>query len=118
MSLLDRGTDWVDVFPEEAVEDKDGNVRTRASKTPVRVRAWIAPVGQSGTSARRAEQDNEGYESEKVCRMRLARKYEGLVIGAQSKVLIDGQMWSVFGDATTYRVSPRTQHTDYMLRRA
>ncbi|MDU3079017.1 MAG: hypothetical protein E7B29_22455, partial [Mixta calida] len=76
------------------------------------------PVGQSGTAARRAEQDNEGYESEKVLRMRLRREDEGLEVGAQAKVDIEGKIYSVFGDATVYRCSPRTGHLDYTLRRA
>lgn len=118
MSQLDRWNTEVLVYLEEAVEDRDGNIRTRASKEPTPLKVWVAPVSQSGTSARRAEQDNEGYESEQVLRMRLLRKDEHLKIGAQSKVLLDGQIWSVFGDRTVYRGSSRTHHHDYTLRRA
>lgn len=118
MSLLDKGNTWVTIYPEEAVVDRDGNIRTRASKEGVRKFVWIAPVGQSGTAARRAEQDNEGYESEKVIRMRLQRKDRDFEIGAQSKVDIEGKMFSVFGDPAVYRCSPRTGHLDYTLRRA
>lgn len=118
MSLLDRWNAEVLVYLEEAVEDRDGNIRTRAAKEPTPLKVWVAPIGQSGTSARRAEQDNEGYETEQVMRMRLLRKDHGLKIGAQSKVLLDGQVWSVFGDRTMYRGSPRTKHHDYTLRRA
>lgn len=118
MSLLDRWNAEIELFPEEVVTDRDGNIRTRASKTPVPLKVWIAPVGQSGTSARRAEQDNEGYESEKVLRMRLLRRDHGLAIGAQSKVRFEGNMYSVFGDVTEFRGSSRTRHFDYMLRRA
>lgn len=118
MSLLDQWNAEVLVYLEEAVEDRDGNVRTRASDTPTPLKVWIAPLSQSGTSARRAEQDNEGYETEKQVRMRLLRKDMGLKIGAQSKVVLDGQLWSVFGDRTVYRASGRTGHHDYLLRRA
>lgn len=118
MSLLDRWNAEVLVYLEEVVEDRDGNIRTRASKEPTPMKVWIAPVSQSGTSARRAEQDNEGYETEQVLRMRLLRKDMHIKIGAQSKVLIDGEMWSVFGDRTRYRASDRTRHHDYTLRRA
>lgn len=118
MSLLDRWNAEVLVYLEEAVEDRDGNIRTRASSTPTPMKVWIAPVSQSGTSARRAEQDNEGYETEQVLRMRLLRKDMGLNIGAQSKVEIDGEVWSVFGNRTRYMGSDRTRHHDYTLRRA
>ena len=118
MSLLDKWNAEVLVYLEEAVTDKDGNIRTRASKEPTPLKVWISPVGQSGTSARRAEQDNEGYETEQVLRMRVRRKDMGLKIGAQSKVLIDGQLWSVFGDKQYYRASRRTGHYDYSLRRS
>ena len=118
MSLLVRWNAEVLVYLEEAVEDRDGNIRTRAAKEPTPMKVWLAPVSQSGTSARRAEQDNEGYETERVLRMRLLRKDMGVKIGAQSKVEIEGEMWSVFGDRTQYRASNRTHHHDYTLRRA
>lgn len=118
MSLLDRGNKDVILYPEEVVTDRDGNTRTRASKVGIPLRVWIAPVGASGTSARRSEQDNEGYETEKHRRMRVRRQDDHIHIGAQSQVEIDGQIWSVFGDVTEYLGSPRTYHKDYMLRRA
>lgn len=106
------------MYLEEQVEDRDGNIRTRASSTPTRMKVWIAPLAQSGTSARRAEQDNEGYESEQVYRMRVRRQDHGVYIGAQSKIVINGQVWSVFGDKYEFRGSPRTHHQDYYLRRS
>lgn len=106
------------LYLEEAVADADGNVRTRASSDGIPLKVWVAPVGQSGTAARRAEQDNEGYETERVLRMRLLRKDSGLDIGAQSKILLDGEMWSVFGDVTHYRANRRTAHKDFTLRRS
>lgn len=118
MSLLDRGNSQIILYPEEVLTDRDGNTRTRASKTGIPLTVWLAPVGASGTSARRAEQDNEGYETEKQMRMRLRRSDEHIVIGAQSKVVFEGKTWSVFGDVTEYRGSKRTRHKDYMLRRA
>ena len=118
MSLLDKWNKEVIVYLEEAVEDRDGNIRTRASKVGTPMRVWLAPISQSGTSARRAEQDNEGYESEDNLRMRLLRKDHGVNIGAQSKVEIDGDLWSVFGNRTEYRASSRTAHHDYTLRRS
>lgn len=118
MSLLDRGNTTVLLFPEEVTISPDGNVQTRAAKEPIKIPVWLAPVGQSGTSARRAEQDIEGFETEKVMRMRVPRSHEHIEIGAQSKIVWEGQTWSVFGDVTEYMGSPRTAHRDYMLRRA
>lgn len=118
MSLLDRGNADILLYPEIAVTDADGNTRTKASDTPIPLRVQLQPVGQSGTAARRAEQDNEGYESEVVMRMRLLRKDSHIEIGAQSKVLYEGEIWSVFGDPRRFFNSPRTTHWDYSLRRA
>lgn len=118
MSQLDRANARVKVFLEEAVEDRDGNIRTRASEEPIELDVWIAPLAQSGTSARRAEQDNEGYESEQMYRMRLLRKDMHIQIGAQSKVEWAGVMWSIFGDRLEFRGSSRTAHHDYTLRRS
>lgn len=118
MSLLDQWNYEVEIFPEEMVLDRDGNKRTRASDVGVPRKVWIAPLNQSGTAARRGEQDKEGYETEKVVKMRLRRSDPILEIGAQSKVLWDGQMWSVFGDPARYKATPRTSYQAYTLRRA
>ena len=85
MSLLDSGTEDIIVFLEEVVTDEDGNLRTQPSKCGVPAKATIQPLGQSGTAARRSEQDNEGFESEKVYWMRLPRSFP-YVIKAQSRI--------------------------------
>lgn len=118
MSLLDRGNATVLLYPEELVYSRDGNPFTRASDTPIEIEVWLAQMGQSGTAARRAEQDKEGFETEKVMRMRMLRKNHGIRIGAQSKVVWEGKKYSVFGDVSPYFGSPRTEHYDYTLRRA
>lgn len=118
MSLLDKGNQDIILFPEEVVTDRDGNTRTQASKVGIPMRAWIQPQGQSGTAARRSEQDNEGYETEKTYRMRLRRKDHHIEIGAQAKVELNGQIWTVFGDEWTYQGSSRTQHRVVLLRRS
>ncbi|AEV52090.1 hypothetical protein [Rhodococcus phage RGL3] len=118
MSLLDRGNETVFVYLEEVVEDRDGNKRSRPGKTPIKVEnVTLQPVGQSGTSARRAEQDNEGYESEQVFRMRLPRSFK-TIIPAQSMVMWNGNRYAVFGDAKRYNGSRNTAHNDYSLRRS
>lgn len=118
MSLLDKGNADVLLYPEEVVTDVDGNVRTRAAKEPIPLRVWLAVQNQSGTASRRAEQDNEGFETERVMRMRVRRQDEHIEIGAQAKIEWEGKMFSVFGDAIPYIGSPRTRHMDYTLRRA
>lgn len=118
MSLLDKGNQDIILYPEIAVEDRDGNIRTEPSKVGIPMRVWIQPQGQSGTASRRAEQDVEGYETEKTYRMRLRRVDKDLEIGAQAKVEIDGKMWTVFGDEWSYQGSARTRHRVYLLRRS
>jgi hypothetical protein len=116
MSLLDRGREDIIVYLEETVTDIDGNIRTRPSVTGIPAKATIQIKGQSGTSARRSEQDNEGYESEEVYRMRLPRSFPHL-IGAQSQIEWNGQRWAVFGNPQVYNGSPRTAHIDYTIKR-
>ncbi|WXX09731.1 head-to-tail stopper [Mycobacterium phage MS619] len=121
MSLLDTGARYqpVIVYPEELVIDGDGNKRTRASKTGIQAIARLQVANQSGTSARRAEQDNEGFESEKVYRMRFPRSFtkEHGILGAQSQIEWRGQRWALFGDATVYDSSPALARVDYTIKR-
>ncbi|MDP7733643.1 hypothetical protein [Mycobacterium paragordonae] len=118
MSLLDRGPCYepCEVYLEELVEDIDGNPRTRASSTPTPAKARFQIQWQSGTSSRRQEQDNEGFESEKIYMVRFPRSFPH-PIGAQSKIKWRGEMWSVFGDANRYNSSPRTAHDVYTIKR-
>lgn len=44
MSLLQRGTELVTVFPEEVTTDIDGNTITRASSVGVVCRAVVQPI--------------------------------------------------------------------------
>jgi hypothetical protein len=101
MSLLDRGRETVILYPEEVVTDADGNVKTRPSATGI---------------TRRKEQDNEGFETDQIYRVRLPRSFQGTV-GAQAKLVWRGQEWSVFGDPVRYSGSARTAHYDFSIRR-
>lgn len=116
MSLLDRGDEDVKVFPEEAVTDMDGNTRTRPSAVGIPLKARIQVQGQSGTSARRGEQDNEGFETEKVYRVRFPRSFT-TILGAQSEIEWRGVRWALFGDANYYTGSRRTRHQTYSMKR-
>ena len=116
MSLLDTGQVDIIVYLEEKVIDIDGNIRTQPSKTGIPAKARLQVLGQSGTSARRQEQDNEGYESEKVYTMRFPRSFP-YILGAQSQIEWNGQRWAVFGDVNYYMNSPRTAHVTYTIKR-
>ena len=116
MSLLDHHLpETVIVYQEEVVTDIDGNVRTRPSSTGVSVRASLQPQGQSGTSSRRAEQDNEGFESERVYSLRLPRDYP--LLGMQAQIEWRGKRWALFGTEVIFNQSRRTQHVVYTIKR-
>lgn len=117
MSLLDRGNFDVVVYPTEEWIDPDGNKSIRASATGIPARVLIQPLPQSGTSARRAEQDNEGFESEEVYRLRF-RRGEHIDLGIRGLVEWQGQTWTVFGFPLMYATrSYRTTHYDYWIKR-
>lgn len=118
MSLLDRGDQFepCTVYLEELVTDSDGNKLTRASQVGTPAMARFEIQGQSGTSSRRQEQDNEGFESEKVYKIRFPRSWPHR-IGAQSKIVWRGEKWAVFGDENRYNRSRRTAHVDYTIKR-
>lgn len=119
MSILDRGNADILVFHEVTEITRDGNIRTKPGDDGVPARAMIQLRAQSGTSARRSEQDNEGFETESVYRMRLTRASHAEVgmIGAQAQIEWNGQRWNVIGDAQHFNSSPRTRHYDYTIRR-
>lgn len=128
MSLLDSGPQYEPcvVFPEEVVTDRDGNLRTRPSSTGIPATARFQIQGQSGTSSRRQEQDNEGFESERVYKIRFTRKWSLQYgpLGAQSQIEwggLDGLgrpiRWALFGDVARYNSSRRTRHQSYTIKR-
>lgn len=121
MSLLDASHQYepVIVFPEELVTDSDGNPITQPSKNGIDTIARFQVMNQTGTSARRAEQDNEGFESEEVYSMRFTRRFstEQGMLGLQSEVEWDGRRWAVFGFGNRYHGSPRTAHHTYTIKR-
>ena len=121
MSLLDTGARYqpVTVYPEVQDVDSDGNKRTRPSTAGIPAIARLQTLNQSGTSARRAEQDNEGFESEKVYRMRFPRSFtkEHGILGAQSQIEWREQRWALFVDANVYDSSPALSRVDYTIKR-
>lgn len=118
MSLLDSRANYEScvVYPEVTREDEDGNLITEASEVGVDALARFQAKNQSGTSARRSEQDNEGFETEKVYDVRFPRSFP-LVLGAQSELEWRGERWVIFGDPTYHNGSPRTRHLSYTIKR-
>jgi hypothetical protein len=118
MSLLDVGRETVVVYHQEQFISPDGNIMYRASETDVETitNCAVQLAAQSGTSARRAEQDEEGYDLEEVYRFRPPRSYTRK-IGFQAQVEWDGKRWSIIGAPREYNGSDNTYHTDYTLRR-
>lgn len=118
MSLLDVGRETVIVHHAEQFISPDGNIMYRASNTDVDTitNCVVQVAAQSGTSARRAEQDLEGYDSEDVYRFRPPRSYTR-EIQMQSRAEWRGQMWSLIGHDKRYNGSDNTNHNDYTLRR-
>lgn len=119
MSLLDRAKEDVVVYPEIVVLDDDGNELLVPAAVGYPAKAEIQPARQSGTSARRAEQDNEGYETEQTYRLRFTRRHDAThaPLGQGAQVEWRGQRWSLVGLPTLYRGSRRTAHIDYQIRR-
>lgn len=119
MSLLDAGNQPVTIFPEEETTDADDNILTRPSATGIETFARIDLMNQSGTSARRSEQDNEGFESEESYSLRPTRAFtaEHGLLGAQSQVEWRGVRWALFGMPRFYSRSPATAHVTYSIKR-
>ncbi|WP_190821965.1 hypothetical protein [Saccharopolyspora pogona] len=117
MSLLDRGNEMVTIYPEIATTDRDGNTITKADfDNPVTAWVRIQPAAQSGTSARRAEQDNEGYESEETYKLRFARGQE-FEPGAQAQLDWAGRRWSFYGYPQRFNGSAQTRRLEFTIRR-
>lgn len=120
MSLLDKGNETLVIYPQASRLDADGNKINYADKNnPITVHGVVQLLAQSGTSARRSEQDEEGYDSEEMYRVRLTRADIARVVDIlpQAQILWDNKTWAVFGYHQYYNGSPRTAHVDFMLRR-
>lgn len=117
MSLLNRvGPETITVYPEVEVTDEDGNTLLRASDTGIVKTAVIQNSAQSGTSARRAEQDDEGYFTEQNYRLRFSPRSEHIDLGQTSEIEWNGVRWHIVGYASIYNGSNKTAHRDYMIR--
>jgi len=128
VSLLDRGSMFepCTVYPEITVTDADGNTITKASTTGIQTLARFQIQGQSGTASRRAEQNDEGFDTERVYTVRFPNSFTDNhgELGAQAVIewRTDARglpaRWQIFGDVQRYRGSRRTAHVVYTIRRA
>lgn len=128
MSLLDRGACYeaCTVYPEVTTTDVDGNTITKASATGIPTVARFQIQNQSGTAARKDEQEIEGFTSEIDYTVRFTRAFTRQYgeLGAQSDIewRTDSQgrpaRYQLFGDAQRYGSSPRTRHVVYSIRRS
>lgn len=118
MSLLDVGRETVTIYHAEEFTSPDGNIMWRPSATDIDVvsNCVVQVESQSGTSARRREQDEEGYDTEQIYRLRLPRTYTREISFA-AQVEWRGLRWSVNGWPKIYNGASRTAHMDYSLRR-
>lgn len=115
MSLINRGTETVTVYPEEVVTDSDGNPRTRPSAVGVVARAVVQPL--TGTSARSTTEDQGvGFETGARYRLRLVN-YPPL-LGAQAEIEWQGKRYAIDGEPLQYNGSSRTRHVDYLMMRS
>ena len=110
MSLLNRATDVVTVYPEVVDVDSDGNTRTRPSAVGLVTRAVVQPVSQFVGS----ERSDVGFLTEERLRLRLVG-WRDAPLGAQSQVEWQGRRYSVHGEARQNRGSSRTAHVTYVL---
>ncbi|WP_111508364.1 head-tail adaptor protein [Mycobacterium kyogaense] len=110
MSLLNRGTDTVTVYPEVVGKDSDGNERTKASAQGTECRAVVQPMTST-------EKQDVGFNSVEILRLRLVG-WQGGLLGAQSQVEWQGRRYSVVGEARQHRGSRRTAHTVYTVTRS
>lgn len=107
MSLLNRGTEIVTVFPEELVTDADGNILTKPSAVGTVCRAVVQPMTSS-------EDASVGFDTESKYRLRLVG-WPGDLLGAQSQIDWQSNRYSIDGEPRQYRGSSATAHVDYVI---
>lgn len=111
MSLLNRGTEVVTVFPEVTVTDSDGNQFTRVGTTGIVTRGSVQPISSTENT------DGGGFNTVSRYRLRLAGGWPtgGSILGAQAQVEWRGKRYSIDGDAQLHTGSPRTAHAVYTI---
>lgn len=108
MSLLDRGAETLDVYPEVTTTDDLGNVVVGPASEPVRITASVQPVTSDELAA--AGQDL-------ITTYRLIARTAPVGAWARIRwVNNGGSWWDVIGKPRRYGMSPRTAHIDAILR--
>lgn len=108
MSLLDRGAETLDVYPEVTTTDDLGNVVVGPASEPVRITASVQPVTSDELAA--AGQDL-------ITTYRLIARTAPVGAWARIRwVNYGGSWWDVIGKPRRYGMSPRTAHIDAILR--
>lgn len=104
--LLDRGSEWMDIYPEEIVINKRGAKVRQPSKTPVRVRVTTA-VDQSQTA------DVQGQLDIGIMRV-IARNAP---VGPWARVVLNGVEYDVTAPPRhSPGVSRASKHTEFVIR--
>ena len=108
MSLLDRGEQTLDVYPEVTSTDDLGNPVVGPAEEPIRITASVQPVTSDELSA---------VGQDLVTTYRLIARTAP--VGAWARVRwvnADGTWWDVIGRPRRYGMSRRTAHIDAVLR--
>ena len=104
--LLDRGREWIDIYPEEIVINSRGSKVRQPSKVPVRVRCTTS-VSDSQTA------DVQGQLDIGVVNV-IARNAP---VGPWARVVLKGVEYDVAAPPRhTPGVSGATTHTEFILR--
>lgn len=113
MSLLNRGTEVVTVYPEVTVTNSDGQTFTRVGTTGIVTRGSVQPISSTETY------DGRGSNTESRYRLRLAGGWPtgAGILGAAAQVEWRGKRYSIDGDALIYNGSARTRHVVYTISR-
>ena len=114
MSLLNRGTEVVTVYPEQVATDADNNTITRPSATGILLRAVVQPI-TSAVAVGSQESQDIGFVTESKYRLRLVGF--PTLLGAQSQVEWQGSRYVIEGEPRQYNGSRRTRHIDYIIER-
>ena len=108
MSLLDKGEQTLDIYPEVLVTDDLGNEEWGPAEEPVRIRASVQPVTSDELSA---------IGQDLVTTYRVIARTAPLGAWARVRWVEDGgTWWDVIGRPRRYGMSPRTAHIDADLR--
>lgn len=108
MSLLDRGEQTLDIYPEASTTDSLGNVVVGPAEEPIRIVASVQPVTSDELSA---------VGQDLVTTYRLIARTAPLGAWARIRwVNHSGTWWDVIGRPRRYGMSKRTAHIDAILR--